>query len=764
MNRFYKIYYLLFVAIVLASCQKKFNEFYERPEGLGAPIYQQLEERGNFKNLTTLIDKAGYKQILSETGWWTFFAPTDDAFQRYFADKNISGVDKISDSLATSIVRYMLVYNSYREDQLSTFQAGNNVDGSGQAFKRKTAYYDWVNQQGDQVKSKTIATNRNVSSERSGSVYLNRSNYNDGDNNNKYIPYFTAAFFEKNGLQEIDYQSFFPHTNYTGFNVVNAAVDPNAKNIAAENGTIHVIDHVIEPLPSLDQYIRINPQYSEFAKLLDSLAFYSANAYITNKNFIATGSSDSVYVKGYSGRLAFSPNNENYQIPGFNLSSSTLPQRNSYTMLVPTNDVLDAYRKKILKNYGNTFFSTTPASVLTDFINSLMWGEALWPSKFNSSINFLEEPATIELSDVSEKKMLSNGILYGTTKIHEANVFRTVYGIPYLDPAATLTYYGFNEAVTGLKPYTSQPAIRQTVLIMPDNLLAANGWRYNESSAGASTSAWGYKAATSSSFNHNNVHRENITRMFMMGVWITPNAEISSLSGEGIVETRSGDYVKFKNGHIITSGSEDAGVEIKYTKVEHAINGVAYYVDNLLSFTTNNVGYHLEKLANQYPAEYGDFYWIVSNTNTIYTAATKSIAGVKTGIDSKYTILSPSNAAITEAVKAGLLPGNTTTGALKKSGLNVLDIELMRKFVLYHIVDGETIAIDGKKSDTYLSMLQNDTGTPILLDIVNSPTQLTISGRTPVGASGVATTNFQYSNQLSNRCLIHAINSYLNYR
>ncbi|RRN76163.1 hypothetical protein EIM50_26085, partial [Pseudoxanthomonas sp. SGD-10] len=238
MNRFYKIYYLLFLPFIMVSCQKNFSEFYERPEGLGAPIYQQLEAKGNFKHLTSLIDKAGYKQILSETGWWTFFAPTDDAFQRYFQERNISGIEEMSDSSAVSIVKYLLVFNSYREDQLSTFQSGaDNSTGAGMAFKRKTAYYDWVDQNGDDVKSKIIATNRNLTATRSGSVYLNVLNYVNGDNNNKYIPYFTRSFFETNNLTEADYKTFFPNSNYAGFNVVDAEVDVAERNIAAENGT-----------------------------------------------------------------------------------------------------------------------------------------------------------------------------------------------------------------------------------------------------------------------------------------------------------------------------------------------------------------------------------------------------------------------------------------------------------------------------------------------------------------------------------------------
>jgi uncharacterized surface protein with fasciclin (FAS1) repeats len=755
MFKFYKVYYLIFLATLISSCQKKFGDFYDRPEGLGAPIFQQLEERGDFKELTAVIEKAGYKQILSETGWWTFFAPTDEAFKKFYEENNISGVNEISDSLATSIVKYLLVYNSYREDQLSTFQTGaDNVIGEGLAYKRKTAYYDWVDQDGDGVKNKTIATNRNFGFSKSGSTYLTIANYLNGDNNNKYIPYFTTSFFNKNALSNTDYQAFFPNTTFSGFNVAGATVDALNKNIAAENGTIHVIDKVITPLKNIDQYIRSSPNYSEFAKLLDSLVYYSANAFITNKNSIITGSSDSVYVKGYNGRLGFSPNNENF-------GPITSSQNGGFSMILPTNAALSAYRSKILAKYGNTFFGATPSSVLIDFMNAHMWGSTLWPSQFKLISNILEEEASLEFTDITDKQFLSNGIVYGTNKVNEANVFRTVYGVPYLDPQLNLSYNGYNEPGFSLKGYSIRTYERQTILLMPDDLLRNNGWTYNESQA----SPWGFKAATATSYNYNTVHRENITRIFATGVLITPTAEINNFSGEGIVETRSGDYIKYKNGVISTSGSEDEGIEIKVTKTDNSsINGVAHVIDNMLKFTENNIGYHLEKLALAYPAQYSSFFWVLRNTTGLYNATTKAISGVNIGIDNKYTIFAPTNAAISEAVKAGLLPGNVSTGALPTATpTNQIQLDLMRKFVLYHIINGETVAIDGKKSDTFLTMLQNEDGSPTLINVGNSPTKILVEGKTLVGSAGSAGTNYEYSNQLSNRCLIHSIDNYLNY-
>ncbi len=741
---------------ILSSCKKSdFDSFYERPEGLGEPIYQQLQARGNFKQLTAVIDKAGYKDILSKTGWWTMFAPNDVAFENFFKEQNIQGVAAMPDSMAVSIVKYALVYNAYRKDQLSTYQIGGGSEaGTGLAFKRKTAYYDWVQQKGDAAHSKTIATNRNVRS----TANVNSSVYVDGDNNNKYIPYFTDLFFATNGLGAADYKTFYPNSTFSGFNV--AAGSVVTKDIVAENGIIHEVDRVTLPLKSLDQYIGANANYSEFKSLLDSMKFYASSAYLTRRNFVATGSTDSVYVKGYNGLLAFSPNNENFQQPGLNTYIANESQSASWTLVAPNNDAFRAYRKKILASYSNSFFKGAPASVVIDFINSHMWPAALWPSKFADNPNYLQEKATLAMGDVTDKQLLSNGIFYGTTKVQEANVFRTVYGVPYLDPLAKLSYLGFSDPGSGLKVYTTQSMVRQTIFLMPDAVLANAGYRYNESSASSSATAWGYRSTPTGTYSHNNVYKENIIRMFRTGVLLTPLAELTSLSGSGIVETRSGDYIKYNLGKIQTSGTVDSKVDINVLKTDtRSINGIVYYVDAPLSFTEKNVGQHLEDLALKYPTSYASFYWFVLNSN-LYNKTTKAISGVNTGIDSKYTMFSPSNAAIAQAIKDGLLPGNKTTGALPTAApTSEADKDLVRKFILYHIVNGESIATDGLKADNFLTLLISETGDAILINILNQPGAINLTDR----KGRIVQTDFIPSNQLSNRMLIHSITNYLNY-
>ena len=137
-------YYLLILPLLalFASCSRDvFDEYYARPDYLEDPIYQRLEELGNYKNFTALIEKAGYKDILSKSGYWTMFAPNDAAFTAYFQENGISSVSQIDEATATKIVKYALVYNAFREDQLSDYQSAQGWVKDN-AFRRRTAFYD----------------------------------------------------------------------------------------------------------------------------------------------------------------------------------------------------------------------------------------------------------------------------------------------------------------------------------------------------------------------------------------------------------------------------------------------------------------------------------------------------------------------------------------------------------------------------------------------------------------------------------------------
>ncbi|MGB8191359.1 MAG: fasciclin domain-containing protein, partial [Chitinophagaceae bacterium] len=467
MKRYVHNVAVFFAAIViLTSCKKNFDEYYERPATLEPPIYQTLEAKGNFKNILAAIDKAGYKPILSAAGYWTFFAPHDSAFQAYLVSKSLTSVDQLDSAACRQIVTYSLVYNAFRKERLDDYQSGAGWVASS-AFRRRTANYTFVYNGKDTGGNaiKVIASNRN------GTIYA------EADNNNKYIPYFIDEFMGAKNLPSTDYTYFYPTTAYTGFNVVDAIV--TEQDIAAENGVIHVINKVITALPSIDQYLEGKPEYSLFKSLFDKfLVQYVLNLSVTRRYQITTGSSDNVYVKYYSaptGSLAFSLNNENYLLSGND------GQTESYTIFAPTNAVLDQYIKNVLlENFPpNSTLQSVPINIVYDFVNAHLWQKAVWPSKFSTTTNFLGEEARFNpATDIVDKKILSNGIFYGTSKVQEANVFTSVYGRAYLDPKYSMMTKLLNYE---LRPIVSDLGRDFTMFMISDAMLNAAGFFHDAS-------------------------------------------------------------------------------------------------------------------------------------------------------------------------------------------------------------------------------------------------------------------------------------------
>jgi len=724
----------LSVICLFTNCRKQeWDEMYGRPDWLANPIYQKLKEEGRFNTLIKVIDKSGYQNILGTAGYWTFFAPNDEAFAKFFQEKGIT-IDSVNQDMAAKIVKYALVYNSFRKDQLSGYQSSTGIIPN-MAYKRETAYYDWVLPGVGKYK-KIIATNRNGS-------------FVSSDNNNKHIPYFLEGYFTARGLNSaLDYNSFYPNTTFSGFNVADAKVLQS--DIIAENGVVHELDKVVMPLDNLDSYLASNPEYSSFKSLLDSfMVSYVANADITTRYQALSGSADSVYVKLYSSGLGFSLNNENF------IQSNTDSQMSGWTLVVPKNNVLDSYVNQLLSKFGS--FAKAPINVLSDLLNAHMWQTTVWPSRLKNVSNFQGERPTFDLADIVDKKMLSNGIFYGTNKVQEANVFRTVYSLPYLDPEYFLMTRALN---ADLKFSIINPDLKYTLFMMSDSQLRAAGYDFS-----STRNEWSYTAPGGTA-NISETSRNRMYRILQTSVVPTQLGELDNLAGEGIVEAWNGEYIKYKNNQVYASGNADTGTPVTVLSSENAVNGKVYYGNGILTFTEKNIGSHLEALAASNPSNFSHFFNFLKASPLLYTASTKDINGIVIG--TFYTVLVPTNAAIESAIKQGILPGNKTTGAppANFSGATSEDVDKIAKFLRYHFINKNTVVPDGKKSGTYETLLKTQSGDATTVTVVNQLNNMEIRdmyyGNPTTPTVGVKVVNAN-SNNLSNRTVIHSINNFLKY-
>jgi len=723
---------LVTVCLLFASCKKKFDEYYARPDNLAPAIYQQLQTRGNFKNLLALIDKSGYKQTLNSAGYWTFFAPNDDAFAKFFQDRGITGVDRIDSATAQAIVKFMLVYNSFTKETLDDYQSSAGWLPNA-AFRRRTAYYtgfyDDTLQNGQVVKA--IQSNRN------GTI----TPYVSTDNNNKYITYFTDVYFSTVGLSATDYNYFYPASQYAGFNVGEGKVV--TKDIAAENGTIHEIDRVLTPLPSIDEYLRSKPEYSEFKKLYDKyLISFLLNADATNRYKLVSGKGDQVYVKAYNGSLAFSLNNENY----FKLQDND-GQQGCWSIFVPTNAALQAYEKNVVLEYYGSF-DNAPTSILLDLMNAHMWQAPVWPSKFKSTTNFVGEEARFDpQADVIDRKILSNGIFYGTNKVQDANVFSTVYSRAYLDPKYSIMLRLLN---TDLKFTISYPASRYTLFMMPDAVLRAAGYDYNLNS-----NLYTFTSGTTTTSGES--IRQALLRILNASVIPGDLPDLSNTSG--IAESFNGEFIKWNNNQVISVGTQDNNQVVRVDSSRTTKNGKVYYLNGLLTPTTLNIGTHIKNLGGTSTASDFNYFANYLVSSGVYSTATGEITGTVAG--TFYTVFVPSNAAVTQAVKDGVLPGNTTTGVpnFTASTWTAAQKDQVNSFILYHILAKKTLVPNGKESGAFETLLKNSVGEVIPLTVINQPGSMQVTDV----KSRKANVIIAKSNNLSNRAVIHLIDNYLKY-
>ncbi len=741
---FYSLLLFAVATILFTACRKKaFDEYYGRPDNLAAPIYQQLESKGNFLHLLKLIDKSGYKQTLSGAGYWTFFAPNDGAFATFFTDRGISGVDAIDSSSARNMVQFLLVYNAYKKERLDDYQATASANAGWQessAFRRRTAYYTGFYKDTG-VNNRTfvaLANNRNTNAATAG--------YVSTDYNNKHIPYFIDDYFAARNLSAADYNYFYPNSTYSGFNVAQANVV--TKDILAENGIIHEVDKVITPLLSIDEYIRSKPEYSVFKAMLNRLYLnnmvtFTFNADATSRYRLISKTNDSVFIKVYSNLLTFSPNNEN-----FLKAEDNDAQRDCWTMFIPRNEAVTNYVNTVLCQHYPSL-DEMPIQIIADFLNSHLFPTAVWPTQFATTRNNAGEEARFDpAADVFDKQFLSNGIVYGVNKVMEPNAFRTVFGKVYLD-----NKYQFMTRIldaTGLKIMVSQPSIPVTMFLIPDKVFADSGYSYNVTS-----NTW---SRTTSAGTTSNGIFDALSRIVRSCVFQTPyRSMIEDLSGNGVVKSgengTEGEYIKFDNFSIQTGGLSDFEKWAHVDSSATAINGKVYYLNDLPSFSNFAVGYHIRQLGTPTTSEY-NYFWRLLSTSSIFTSNTNVIAGI---VGSFYTILVPTNNAVKQAVIDGVIPGNATTGEPSFNPGASEDKLRIANFIQYHFINNRTIIPDGQVEGVVESVLKNPLGNGIRLTVYNEPGNMQVIDVNNRAANVIVS----QSNHLSNRAVIHLIDNYL---
>lgn len=719
------------LVIGFTACSKKtFDEYYARPDWLAQPIYQQLDSMGDFTGFLACIDKSGYKEVLGAASSWTVFAPTDAAFQQYMREQGISGIGQIDKTLAEKIVRASMVYDGERLEKLNdNFSSRGWVPGF--AFRRRTVYYDFVETEtsADGVTRKIISTNRGAGLENVAA-----------ENNNKHIAYFFDDYMGVRNLGAADYKAFYPNSEYTGLNIGEASIDPARSNIIAENGYIHVVNRVLTPQQSIDQYLRGKTEYSAFKGILDLFSTYTYNADVSRRYQVLRGGTDSVFTKSYT-TIGLALNNENYAKEDANDA-----QTNNNSVTIPNNAAVNDYVNRVLLKYypagtslKDLYYSNS--TILTEFVNAHLYNTQVWPSRFESEKNISGEGTKIAQSNILETRLLSNGAFYGVNACQHANVFQSVYGNVLLDPKYSLMQIALSRI--GMNLTLKIPTLRYMLILVSDRELNRMGFEYD---AFNSTDPIRFRGGNGS---------PQLREILMYHIIPLENNPLPNLSGSGMLESYAGEYIRYDNNKLYSSGTMDSTVKFANidsvnvgTSQSGPLNGIAVYTNQALTSSKTNIADFFKKIGAETESSpfYSFFQYLVKTD--LYSASDGKISGVELGAN--YTMLVPDNAAIAQAVTNGDLPESTAPSSQ-------IDKDKVKRFIQYHILR-TSFAIDGKKIGVLESLCKDIEGNTQAVTIVQNSTNL-LTVRDNEG--NTISANVGNSNLLAQRVLVHSMSGYL---
>lgn len=761
---------LLFFSVWINGCNSEKEEYYAKPDWLEPSIYQQLSDRGNFTLYLACVDKAGYKDQLSKSGFYTVFVPTDEAFTRYLSEKGYGSIDLIDSVLAKQIVSYSMCITPASYEKIDDYQnestSATEANTQNKAFKRTTYNYKWVYQETDPVEDdvKSVIDINRISGVAGSTV----STLLNDDFNQKNLPFFTASYMSLRGISAVDYNYFYPGVELSDFNVVDAKVIE--KDVWAENGIFHVVDKVIEPLSNLEEILTQSDDCSEFKSLLDK---YVVKYELADENFLlkyeqTTGSRQNIYLKYYEG-CCFSPNCENY------LRATAMDaQIDGFTLFAPTNEAMQTFYNQKLFKYGYTTLEELPDYIIEDFVNAHMFMTTVWPTKFSATNNLYGEPARFDAnSDVVKRVFGSNGVFYAVDKVQATNSFSTVLGDVLLNPNYSLMY----QALLDVEPLAENLKSKNAnylLFLISNAQFAEAGLAYNPNS-----NRWEFTHATGTP-DLGTVESSALTRLINLHIVLLDKDQTFDLmNGSGVIKTYNDEYIRYNKGSVYGSGNPTA----KRPKINNPVNsgaenGTSYEmsramlfsngnIGDVLSVTTTNSAYkatqllaYLKKIANATYENEGVPTYVSSCVYNASSGVIKDIANT-----SYITVFLPNDVAIAKAVADGVLKsiGDFANGALGPDVLSA-DNQAMENFVKYHIIKGNVVVGDVLSTNlsTYRKLEDgtyaririegDDTGTGSLKVVDNQ-------GRT----ANVVTSAVAAYNILGNRAIVHVIDNYLAY-
>jgi uncharacterized surface protein with fasciclin (FAS1) repeats len=666
----------IFLIVIGWGCHEDITDLekYKSPAWLKGKLFTQLKAQEDLNIFISCLEKTGYDTILNTSGSYTVFAPTDEAFQKFFQDNTqYNSIEDIPVKDLDAMVRYHIIYNAWTERQFQTLDVSGWIDPDNElskprAYKRATLFYE---------------ENKKFPVKRIGSYYkivdsLEATNKKLAFTEyNKYCPIFFQNFFDVYDLNYNDYEFYFNRSFDPG-KIYYADAEVISQEIPAENGYIYKIDRVVTPLPNGETLLEKGSGDYSYRKFLDMVHSFSEFYVNFDATYDQPGAEeglavDTLYNLLYPD-LIFNIHNE--------LTVNNDP-RSTYGihhgLMAPTDQALESFLNEYLSMWGD--YKDLPELIKRLIVNSYMSKDVIYKTDINRGfINGLNDSIIINEDNIIQKIFGSNCTFFGLNKAIVPRVITSVCRPLYLTRDFETMMYACEDTrlLSALKKQNANFGF-----YLPPDLVTGR----NEGDSSLIRVITNYELDQYYYMGVSRQKDKKVTRSVnemrnQILNQITETTPDGSADKE-FLKTLGGNYIIVNNIDGTAQGTSTSKYGYEGTE-DITIYPKPYqgYTDNGKVFTVNGWFY---------------FYNIVSFTGLIISRYPEFLALLeKAGLyDPVYFRL---NFLIDGEFYTAFIP---TAQALNDYRVDTLTVDELRDFLKFHFVRGDLIFTDGKKPSGY---------------------------------------------------------------
>jgi uncharacterized surface protein with fasciclin (FAS1) repeats len=697
MRKIEQLIILAILILVAFSCNQfeKKDSIMRRPYWLAGKLGEQLKAQPELSTFVRCVELVGYDSVINVSGSFTVFAPDNDAFDLWFeGHPEYNSVEDIPIDELARIVKYHIIQDPWSSAQLRELDVYGWIDST-----------DENNDEARGFKRETLLREKNRKYSVEGSIDLPlpgqakqlvivdslQSNWykRQATDARKYAPIFYSEYFDIYDLNSDDYAFYFGRPfESTAIYFCNAKIIHS--DIFAENGFIHIVDRVVEPLKNAFQILETQSgdnSYTEFLDLINTFPvfYYNRDKTLKQPAAIAGSSYDTLFDITYP-NLAFGILNEKTSAPS---GSSGLPGnvtiRYQHGLIAPTNTAFSEFVTEYLTGSGKWgSLQKAPVHVRRMIANTLMTPNAIYPSEFTKGFyNGEGDLITLDESSIVQKQYGSNCTFIGVNKVIAPRAFSSITGPVYLRRDYSRIMYAIEDA--GLLSALKRQDNDYTLYIESDpNLIIDSALIYTLNVRGQ-REFFLYNIVPPNSRTRRALTTNDLRNLILNQVGVEhPN----TLARKEFIKNLAGNFIIMNNETGEVSGS--APTTIGYRGAEQIVlipdqisqtdNGTTYDAKNFFNYSSGTI---YSKISADYPQFQSLLVkaGLVDTKNYVYTFVSAN---------ENYTVFVPNAAA--------LIAYNSDT----------LTIPELKNFLLMHFVQGSLIFTDGHKGAGYYETARVD--------------------------------------------------------